>query len=245
MTGPTYESADMPIREAILDAHRNAWRRIARPGSWFDGPTRLAIAAESRNAPGCALCAERKAALSPYGIDGAHESLGGLPEAVVEIVHRIVTDPARLRRQWYDGILADGLADTEYVEIVGVVCSTVSVDTFARAMGMPAPDLPAPEPGAPSRRRPPGVKPGHAWVPWIAPEDVTEAEADLYDHGASNIRRALMSVPDEQRGFFDLAHAQYLSGPEITDFTTDYRAITRAQIELIAGRVSALNQCVY
>ena len=76
MTGPTYATADAPIREAILDAHRNTWRRIANAGTWFDGPTRVAIAAESRNAPACALCAERKAALSPYGIDGTHDSLG-------------------------------------------------------------------------------------------------------------------------------------------------------------------------
>ena len=245
MADPTYDTREVPIREAILAAHRDTWRRIARPGSWFDGPTRIAIAAESRNAPGCMLCAERKAAVSPYAIEGTHDSLGALPGAIVEIVHRIVTDPARLRQQWYEGILAGGVADTEYVEVVGVVCSTVSVDTFARAMGVPTPDLPAPEPGAPSRQRPTGVKPGDAWVPWIAPEDVTEREADLYDHGPSNIRRALTSVPDEQRGFFDLVHTQYLSGPEIRDFGTDYRAITRTQIELLAGRVSALNQCVY
>ncbi len=245
MTDLTDDIAGVPIREAILVAHRDAWRRIARPGNWFDGPTRVAIATESRNAPDCALCAERKAALSPYSIQGTHDSLGTLPAEIVETVHRIVTDPARLRKQWYEGILAGGIADTEYVEIVGVVCSTVSVDTFAHAMGVPRPDLPTPEPGAPSRQRPSGVKPGPAWVPWIAPEDVTEPEADLYVHGTSNIRRALTSVPDEQRGFFNLSHSQYLSGPEITDYGTDYRAITRAQIELIAGRVSALNQCVY
>lgn len=245
MTDPTYEAAPAPVRGDIVAAHRSAWRRIARPGTWFDGPTRVAIAAETRNAPACALCAERKAALSPFAVEGTHDSLGSLPETIVEIVHRIVTDPARLRRQWYEGVLADGLSDTEYVEVVGVVCSTISVDTFARAMGVKAPDLPNPEPGAPSRLRPPGVKPGDAWVPWIAPDDVTEDEADLYDHGGSNIRRALTSVPAEQRGFFEVAHAQYLDGSQIKDVVTDYRAITRPQIELIAGRVSALNQCVY
>ncbi len=245
MTDLTYDTAGVPIREAILAAHRDTWRRIARPGNWFDGPTRVAIAMETRNAPDCALCAERKAALSPYSIQGTHDSVGTLPAEIVEIVHRIVTDPGRLHKQWYEGILAGGISDTEYVEIVGVVCSTVSVDTFAHAMGVPRPDLPTPEPGAPTRRRPSGVKLGPAWVPWIAPEDVTEPEADLYDHGTSNVRRTLTSVPDEQRGFFVLSHAQYLSGPEITDFGTDYRAITRAQIELVAGRVSALNQCVY
>ena len=245
MTDLTYDTAGVPIREDILAAHRDTWRRIARPGNWFDGPTRVAISAETRNALACALCAERKAALSPYALEGSHDSLGTPSEDIVEIVHRIVTDPARLRKQWYVGVLADGMADTEYVEIVGVVCSTVSVDTFAHAMGVPRPDLPTPEPGAPSRRRPSGVKPGLAWVPWIAPEDASGPEADIYVPGTSNIRRALTSVPEEQRGFFGLVHAQYLSGTEITDFGTDYRAITRAQIELIAGRVSALNQCVY
>jgi hypothetical protein len=245
MTEPTYNIPGVPVREAILEAHRSTWRRISQPGGWFDGQTRVAIAAESRNAPSCTLCAERKAALSPYSIAGTHDSLGSLPEEIVEVVHRIITDPARLREQWYEGILAGGMADTEYVEIVGVVCSTVAVDTFADTMGVPRPALPTPESGEPSRQRPSGVKPGHAWVPWIAPEDASGPEADLYDGGTSNIRRALMLVPDEQRGFFELVYAQYLSGSEITDFGTDCRAITRAQIELIAGRVSALNQCVY
>ena len=245
MTGPTYAATGEPIREAIVQAHGNAWRRIANPGTWFDGPTRVAIAAETRNAPGCGLCAERKSSLSPYAIDGAHDSLGDLPDVIVEIVHRIVTDPARLKRQWYEGLLAGGTSDTEYVEVVGVVCTTISVDTFAHALGLARLDLPAPEPGPAPRHRPVGVKAGRAWVPWIAPEDVTEAEADLYDHGRFNIRRALTAVPDEQRGFFDLVNAQYLSSEEIWDFANDYRAITRAQIELLAGRISALNQCVY
>ena len=81
--------------------------------------------------------------------------------------------------------------------------------------------------------------------PWIAPEDVTEDEADLYDHGGTYVRRALMAVPNEQRGFFALAHAQYLDSAQIADVGTNYRAITRAQMELLAGRVSALNQCFY
>ncbi len=237
--------AEFPIRAAILEAERDTWQRIARPGTWFDGPTRIAIAAESRHAPGCTLFAERKAALSPYAIDGTHESLDGLPAAMVEIIHRVITDPARLRRQWYDEILAGGLAETAYVEMVGVVASTVAMDTFARAMGLPETSLPEPEPGAPTQSRPAGVKPGDAWVPWVAPDDTTGPEADLYNEGDSNIRRALTSVPDEQRGFFSIVSAFYLSGRETRDFSAEHRAITRSQIELLAGRVSALNECFY
>ena len=245
MTESRNDSAGLPIRPDILEAHRRAWQRIARPGDWLDGPTRVAIAAESRNARRCALCAARKAALSPWTVAGTHDSGGCLPAPIVEVVHRIVTDPARLRRQWYEALLAEGMTQTEYVEVVAVLCMTVGVDTFARAIGLAQPELPAPEPGAPGRRRPQGVAPGRAWVPWIAPEDAAETEADLYEHGSANIRRALTSVPDAQRGFFELVHAQYLSAPQIRDVGTDYRAITRPQIELLAGRVSALNQCVY
>lgn len=245
MTEPAWEGAAVPVRAEVVEAQRAVWRRLARPGAWFDGATRVAVAAETRNAPACALCAARKAALSPAAVAGAHDSLGALPDVMVDAVHRIVTDPARLSRGWYEGLLADGLADTEYVELVGVVCQTVSVDTFARALGAEPWDLPAPVAGAPARRRPEGVKPGAAWVPWIAPEDAAGTEADLYTQGKAHIRRALSAAPDEQRGFFALVDAQYLSGPQIRDFATDYRAITRAQIELLAGRISALNQCVY
>jgi hypothetical protein len=56
---------------------------------------------------------------------------------------------------------------------------------------------------------------------------------------------ALTLVPDEARSFFDLVAHQYLPGPAMRDFTHEYRAVSHAQIELIAGRVSALNQCTY
>ncbi len=133
MTDPTYDSAGVPIREDILVAHRDTWRRIARPGNWFDGPTRVAIAAETRTAPDCALCAERKAALSPYSIEGTHDSVGPLPAEIVEIVHRIVTDPGRLHKQWYDGILAGGTADDAGIVDEGGDGAETAVDEVEHA----------------------------------------------------------------------------------------------------------------
>jgi len=38
---------------------------------------------------------------------------------------------------------------------------------------------------------------------------------------------------------------QCLPPAAMRDFDNEYRAIDHAQIELVAGRVSALNQCVY
>ena len=105
---------------------------------------------------------------------------------------------------------------------------------------------PAPRPGAPNRRRPAGAKRDLAWVPTVAPEDLTADDPDPYTvHGSKNIHRALSLAPQEVLNFFDLDVELYLKDHEIRDFTQEYRALSHAQIELLAGRVSALNGCYY
>jgi hypothetical protein len=59
------------------------------------------------------------------------------------------------------------------------------------------------------------------------------------------IRRAQSLVPEEAHAWFQLVETQYLPGKWMRDFANEYRAITHAQIELIAARVSVLNQCFY
>ena len=156
-------------------------------------------------------------------------------------------DPGRLTRFWLDGVLRSGLAVEEYVETVGVIAHAVAVDTFARALGLPLLPLPEPIAGAPTRQRPAGARPGGAWVPWLEPEDVTEAEAGLYPgyRPPANIRKALSLVPAEATSFFELCEEQYLPGAGMRQFDREFRAITHAQIELLAARVSALNRCRY
>lgn len=245
MATQLYDDAPLDVRADIRAAHAQRLDEIAAAGTWFDGPTRVAIAAETRNARGCSLCAERKAALSPFAVDGAHDSLGDLPENIVEVIHRIATDPGRLTQRWYRGRLESGLTEEEYVEIVGVACSTISMDTFARAAGTGRLPLPEPKSGEPTRERPAEAKQGDAWVPWIAPEDAGERWDSQFGPAASNIRRALSLVPEEARAWFDVVDAQYLNAGQMRDFDTMHRAIDRAQIELIAGRISFLNQCAY
>jgi hypothetical protein len=242
-----YTSTPFPIRDDLTTAHIRAWARIARPGTWWDGAERVAIAAETRNAARCTLCRRRKEALSPLAIAGTHGSLGRLPEIVVEVVHRVVTDPGRLGEGWYHGVIARGLTAERYVEIVSVVAHVIAIDTMARGLDFDALPLPDPEPGAPSRRRPAGAKPGSAWVPWIEPDDTGEIEAGLYptDRPPANIMKAMSLVPEEVRSFFDLVTHQYLPGAVMRDFSREYRAISHAQIELLAARVSALNRCLY
>jgi len=166
---------------------------------------------------------------------------------VVEVLHRVRTDPGRLSERWFRSVLAAGLSEEPYVETVSVVAHVVAIDTMARGLGFDLLPLPEPEHGRPSQYRPAGVKPGGAWVPWLEPGDLGEAESGLYPSGrpAANIMKAMSLVPDEVRGFFDLVSHQYIPPLAMRDFSREYRAISHSQIELLAARVSALNQCLY
>ena len=238
-----FPDSEVPIRVDIVEAHRRAWDRISRPGTWLTGAERVEVAAAVRESADCRLCAARKEALSPEAVRGTHDHAGGLPEAEVEAVHRIAQDPARLTRGWYDGL---GIEAARYVELVGVVAVTVSLDTFARAMGLAPRTLPEPREGEPDRCRPPSARMEAAWVPLIVPGEETGAEANIYEGlGGPYIHRALTLVPDAKRAFFDLAETQYIPGRWMREFDVEHRAITHAQMELLAGRISALNQCLY
>jgi hypothetical protein len=242
-----YSESPAPIRADLAAAHARAWARIARPGTWWDGPARVAIAAETRQAPLCALCRRRKDALSPLAVEGAHDSLGQLPEPAIEVVHRVRTDPGRLGKGWYRNVIARGLSAEQYVEIVSIVAHVVAIDTMARGLGLDPLPLPDPEPGLPTRRRAASARPGGAWVPWLEPADASGDDAAIYpsDRPPANIMKAMSLVPDEVRSFFDLVAHQYLPGEVMRDFAHEYRAISHAQIELLAARVSALNRCLY
>jgi hypothetical protein len=247
MTDLDYSAAGVTVREDIRAAHRALWEHLHAPGTWWSGASRLAIAAESREAVRCALCRERREALSPAAVQGTHATLGALPLSLVDVIHRVRTDAGRLTREWFDRMIADGLTDAEYVEVVGIVAMLAGVDFFASSLGIEQFPLPAPASGEPSRRRPVSARPGGAWVPVIAPEDAAGPDADVYGGDGAfvpNIVRALSLVPDEVRMLRRLSNAHYLPIASIPD-PTARRALDRSQMELVAARVSALNQCFY
>lgn len=252
MTTPfSYVDAPHPIRADIGAAHRQYWRTLAAPGSWWTGAERVAIARESRQAVDCALCRARKAALSPNAVPGTHDrthSLPTLPEAAVDAVHRVVTDQNRITRSYVENNAAQGLLSKEaYVELVGVVVAVFSIDEFHRALGLALEPLPEPLPGEPSRYRPTVLSEDMGFVPTVPREGAVGAEADLFKHTrGANVVRALTLVPDALRDWRELSAAQYLSFAGMANYVGDpERAIDRAQMELIAGRVSAVNECFY
>jgi len=242
-----YSPADVPIRDDLRAAHRLIWEYLARPGNWWTGAERVAIAAEARRAMSCPLCQARKESLSPGAVGGTHATTGALSANVVDVIHRIRTDPGRLSRAWFERVVADGLDETRYVELVAVVSQVTGVDFFCRSLGIPLFPLPDPLPGPPTRHRPASAKAGTAWVPMIAPEDASGPEADLYPPAPviPNIVRALSLVPDAVRLLVRSSDAHYLPIAEIPNPAARRGALDRMQTELVAARVSALNQCFY
>ena len=246
MSEASFSGSAVAVRGDLIEAHERAWAAIAAPGTWLTGARRVAVAAEIRRARECAHCARIRAALSPNAVEGAHQSLGQLGAAEVELVHRVVGDPGRLSEKWSREVLARGLAEGEYVEIVGLVAMVMMLDTFARALGAPERPLPAPVAGEPSRHHPAGARRGAAWLPLVEPEDATEADGPMYPNPkAGYIYRGLSLVPQSLRDYWALANCHYMPGQHVYRFDHCIRAIRRPQVEIIAARVSAMHQCVY
>jgi hypothetical protein len=235
------------IRTDLVLAHRRAWDRVASPGTWWTGSERVAIAAETRAADYCGFCRKRREALSPYSEKGDHDSVSGdvLPAAAIDAIHRVVTDATRLTGDWVSGLSGQGVPDTHYVELLSVVVSIRSIDGFHRAMGLLPEPLPEARPGEPTRVRPTGAVIDSAWVPMLPNGRLKGDEADLWSGQTGNVIRALSLVPEAVRWLKDLSAAHYLSDVAMTDFTRGRGPLSRAQTELIAGRVSAINECFY
>ena len=247
MTPNPYSKVSLNVRTDLAEAHGRALDRLSSPGTWFSGAKRLMIVDEVRNAKKCSFCKKQKEAISPNAVTGEHEGADGLSAPIVEIIHRITTDSSRLTKGWVDNVIEQGVSDAEYVEIVAVVTTTISLDTFARCIGIDPLILPTPKEGEPSRIRPASATSEMAWVASVDISVATPEEVQIYAEGKNNVRRALSLVTAEARGFFDMVDHQYLNGAQIADFhnEVDDRAISRAQIELLASKVSALNQCYY
>jgi hypothetical protein len=243
-----YMDTGIAVRDDIVAAQNRAWRALAAPGTWWTGAQRVAIACEVRAAHSCAECAARKAAVSPYAVRGAHHRATDLPDAVVDAVHRVTTDPGRLSRRWADEMFAAAVSDGELVELVAVVCTVMLVDGFARAIGAAAPTLPEPRTGEPSRVRPAEAVDEGYFVPTIPLAVGQQPDVGLYDPAPfmPNVGRGLSLVPDEVRTARDLMLAHYMKYEQVaTPYEPPGRPITRSQIELVAGRTSAKNDCFY
>jgi hypothetical protein len=221
-----YRAFPHPIRDDISAGHRTVWAALAAPGVWWTAAERVAIAREVRTAR------DRRA--DPPWLRPSPDAARAndvLSAAAVEAVHRIAIDAHRLDREWTHKML-EVLGDAPYVELAAVVAWISAIDTFADALGVEHEPLPEPTAGEPSRARPDGVGPDGAWVPMSVPWQ------------GPNVARALSLVPPAQAVFFALVGPMYALG-DFAKLVWQDRPLTRPQVELVAARVSSVNECFY
>lgn len=159
---------------------------------------------------------------------GGEEPGSSLPTVAIEAAARTSARPATIRREWVEMIAGD-LGYPRYVETVGVTSRLAAVDTFHIGLGVGLEPLPDPEAGEPSRTGEPQARPGAAWVPMV---------------GGASITQALSLVDAESIAQEDLHGPLYLTYEGMAEF--DYvGGLNRAQMELVAARTSAINECFY
>ncbi len=243
------DTCEVPVRDDIAQAHATFLTRLAQPGTWWTGAERVALAAEARAAVHCDFCSERKAALSAYTLQGTHTTAAGsaqiLPEIAIDAVHRIIRDATRIIPRLIEMFEQAGLTDGHYVEALGIAVSIRSLDQVCRGLGVAPHTLPSPVPGKPSHYRPQGLKTGESFVPMLGKSTPAPPNDDLWTtKNSANVYRAMSLVPDAVRDLTLLASAQYLTPDQLLDLNCG-RTLNRAQIETVAARVSAINECFY
>jgi len=238
---PIYQDSKYPVSDPLAAVHASQLGQLGAPGTWGTGAQRIAIAQEARQAGFDAGVLEAPT-------DAGERSEARFPQAALDFVRKLAVSPKDISKDDYDAVRRGGLGDAEYVEIVGIVSRITSVDVFARGIGVPLRPLPEAQPGQPSRDRPEAAKQELAWVPTIPNPPEGGALADELYRGKPipYIIRGMSLVPDEVRRHVELEEAQYLPLERIPQL--DYEpddGLTRAQIELVAGRVSAINECFF
>lgn len=241
-----YDDSPYAIRADISAAHAKFWDHLASAGNWWTGAERVAIAKEVRNALSCDYCVRRKQALSPYSFAGEHQHSEGLSEVAIDAVHRVITDQTRITKAWVVGNVEKGLSKGAYVELAGLAVAMLSIDEFHRALGLSLEGLPSANPGEPDGYMPALAQEGTGFVPMLPDNGAVGDEADLWGDKSANVIRAFSAVPNAVRDWIMISNAQYLSFEGMTNFDApENRSINRMQIELVAGRVSSINECFY
>lgn len=237
-----YADAEYPVSPETEALHADELLSFARPGTWGTANQRTAIAAEARKA----RC--EAGVLESAGDEGL-ATAANLPEPARRLAREVALGGVGINRDYCNQVQAEGVTEGAYVEIVGVVARLTHLDVFARGIGVPSRQLGEPmEDKEPSRERPDVAKKEGFFTASIpsAPEGGELAESIFGKSPAPNILRSLSLVPDEARRLNRIMDQEYFSIETIFDLTySSHDALSRPQIEIVAAKVSQLNQCFY
>ena len=223
----------MPVRDDLADAHRLAWDHLAAPGTWWSGAQRIELAYTALSA---IVDPDPPPPWIPISSTGRLGADLLAPGAAHDMVFRISRFAGTITESVYRAA-ADELGELPYVELCAISSTVGAVVHFCRNIGAHVPPLPGAVDGEPTRERPEELaQPRYNWVPVAAPADAVAAVVQAYT-----------AVPAEQANTWRMASAQYMPADEMVD--PDWRrrpdGLSRAQMELVAARLTMARDCFY
>jgi hypothetical protein len=173
------------LDKVVIRAHANFWTKLVKPGTFFTGNERVQIVqvaraaricpqslalskAESFNSevqrgrfraagkggsiPGLGTTAAASAA--PYAVGDATPCI--LPDVVIDVIHRTVTDAGRVADsdQYYEAVVKE-MEEGAYLETIAIVAMLTQIDTLHYAVGWVLTQCPAFETADVAAFRPP------------------------------------------------------------------------------------------
>ncbi|MEM7469354.1 MAG: hypothetical protein AAF387_21065 [Pseudomonadota bacterium] len=237
-----YENSEWCIDSAVAEIHENELLSFSQTGAWWSAIERFAIALESRNA----RCeAGTQAAL---GNENIHNKT--LTASTKDYIKSIALGGMEIDRYFAEEAIEE-LGEERYVELVGIVARLAHLDIFAKGIGIsPLALLEPTDDVSPPQQRPSEAKDEGFFVASVppAPDGGGDLARWIYggDFPAANILRSLSLVPEEARRLNTIIDQEYCSMTQIMDMEySPQPPLSRPQVELIAARVSALNDCFY
>ena len=237
-----YSDSEYPVPKLLDELHRDEITSLSGVGTWGSAEQRHAVSAATRNA---------RYQMGVQEIDDNNDNLtvNSLPAAVTRIAEAVAQGGTSIDADFCQQAQDEGVTEGAYVEVVSVAARTVNLDVFARGIGVPVRQLVKPASNeAPSFERPEeAIDEGFfaATIP-NGPAGGKTGEALYGGQPAGNILRTLSLVPEEARNVIRLVQTQYYDNSTFMDFSAQrHHALNRAQMEVVATKVSAHHQCFY
>ena len=221
-----FDSLKPVVSSEIIESFQIVWDNLGKPGGWWSGGERIEIAEEIRDSSSPSI-AERIVDFSNY----SNEATSGITPFVRAVTRKVAYESSSIDKDIFDQIVAV-IGEDQYAEITAIASQLIPIYHLADTLGYDREQLPNAEPGAPSSERPDGLVEGVGFLPTFPTNGVPHVAVSLSLAQADNARRML------------LVRAMY-SGKDFGEMIWTHRNLSRPQIELVAARTSAINECFY